>query len=401
MIKNSYKWHFLILSLEAEKNKNVYWESSAMAVMCDICGGELSMDVNGEFAVCKSCGMRHSKERIQAKVRKAKGATENSKGNTELERLLKNAEAYISLGKFDDAREIYDTISKEYPGDSRAWWGHFIVYVREIEKTRICDLHEISRELDYARSAIMLSPSLESEYINLEQNLMEQADKGQIHFKWAFKHFYLKEEELKASLQKLPPNDIIRCRLLLGIEDAEKLRESFKLLSSTSNEVRDKRWNMFFENLNITGMLEKNMIKNDPWVLQSSCFVAGRTIIVAPNGFSNSFLMSKNWNELRSQLPEIVAKCKEEVPERCYIATAVYGSYDCPEVWTLRRFRDQTLSATWYGRKLVRVYYATSPTLVKWFGHTVWFKKYWKKRLDFIVKKLNSKGVENIPYIDE
>jgi len=24
----------------------------------------------------------------------------------------------------------------------------------------------------------------------------------------------------------------------------------------------------------------------------------------------------------------------------CYIATAVYGSYNCPEVWTLRRYRD-------------------------------------------------------------
>lgn len=24
----------------------------------------------------------------------------------------------------------------------------------------------------------------------------------------------------------------------------------------------------------------------------------------------------------------------------CYVATCVYGSYDCPEVWTLRRFRD-------------------------------------------------------------
>ena len=27
----------------------------------------------------------------------------------------------------------------------------------------------------------------------------------------------------------------------------------------------------------------------------------------------------------------------------CYVATAVYGSYDCPEVWTLRRYRDDTL----------------------------------------------------------
>lgn len=34
----------------------------------------------------------------------------------------------------------------------------------------------------------------------------------------------------------------------------------------------------------------------------------------------------------------------------CYVATAVYGSYDCPEVWTLRRFRDFALDETWYGR---------------------------------------------------
>ncbi|MDR0918559.1 MAG: hypothetical protein LBM93_04840 [Oscillospiraceae bacterium] len=32
---------------------------------------------------------------------------------------------------------------------------------------------------------------------------------------------------------------------------------------------------------------------------------------------------------------------------RCYIATAVYGSYDCPEVWTLRRFRDYILAPKW------------------------------------------------------
>ena len=41
----------------------------------------------------------------------------------------------------------------------------------------------------------------------------------------------------------------------------------------------------------------------------------------------------------------------------CYVATCVYGSYDCPQVWTLRRFRDDTLGSTWYGRTFIRVYY--------------------------------------------
>lgn len=85
----------------------------------------------------------------------------------------------------------------------------------------------------------------------------------------------------------------------------------------------------------------------------------------------------------------------------CYVATCVYGSYDCPEVWTLRRYRDNTLGSTWYGRAFIRVYYAVSPTLVKWFGDTKWFKKLWKGRLDKMVQRLKSSGVEDTPYQDK
>ena len=108
--------------------------------------------------------------------------------------------------------------------------------------------------------------------------------------------------------------------------------------------------------------------------------------------------------ELQDDVARLLKKCKEE-PEKakklaqrilemdpyneearrilsantqqsssCYIATAVYGSYDCPQVWTLRRFRDDTLAETWYGRAFIHTYYAISPTLVKWFGNKTWFK---------------------------
>lgn len=84
----------------------------------------------------------------------------------------------------------------------------------------------------------------------------------------------------------------------------------------------------------------------------------------------------------------------------CYIATCVYGSYDCPQVWTLRRFRDDTLDATWYGRLFIRCYYAISPTLVKWFGNTTWFKKIWRGPLDSLVTKLKHDGVSDTFYHD-
>ena len=85
----------------------------------------------------------------------------------------------------------------------------------------------------------------------------------------------------------------------------------------------------------------------------------------------------------------------------CYIATAVYGSYDCPQVWTLRRYRDYTLAEKWYGRLFIRSYYAISPTLVKWFGNTEWFKHFWHSRLNKIVKHLLSVGIENTPCKDK
>jgi ankyrin repeat protein len=85
----------------------------------------------------------------------------------------------------------------------------------------------------------------------------------------------------------------------------------------------------------------------------------------------------------------------------CYVATCVYGSYDCPQVWTLRRYRDDTLGSTWYGRWFIRTYYAISPTLVKWFGNTNWFKKLWKGKLDRMVTKLHNNGVEDTPYKDK
>lgn len=85
----------------------------------------------------------------------------------------------------------------------------------------------------------------------------------------------------------------------------------------------------------------------------------------------------------------------------CYVATAIYGSYDCPEVWTLRRFRDYTLAKSVFGRAFIRTYYAISPTLVKWFGKTKFFNMIFKAPLDKMVKKLNEKGYLDTPYDDK
>jgi hypothetical protein len=84
----------------------------------------------------------------------------------------------------------------------------------------------------------------------------------------------------------------------------------------------------------------------------------------------------------------------------CYIATAVYGSYDCPEVWTLRRYRDLILRQSIAGRLFIKCYYNVSPIFVRLFGSKKWFSQTIRPVLDKKVKRLNSSGVENTPYED-
>lgn len=84
----------------------------------------------------------------------------------------------------------------------------------------------------------------------------------------------------------------------------------------------------------------------------------------------------------------------------CYIATSVYGSYDCPEVWTLRRYRDNKLATTLYGRIFIETYYAISPAIVCLFGKKKWFNYFWKKVLDKMVWHLRQQGFVDTPYSD-
>ena len=47
----------------------------------------------------------------------------------------------------------------------------------------------------------------------------------------------------------------------------------------------------------------------------------------------------------------------------CFIATVVYGSPNSPEVRFLRRYRDDTLSKSMFGRFFIKKYYTYSPNI--------------------------------------
>lgn len=95
-----------------------------------------------------------------------------------------------------------------------------------------------------------------------------------------------------------------------------------------------------------------------------------------------------------------INRIKQSSQTGCYIATCVYGSYDCPQVWTLRRFRDYKLSHSFIGCLFIKVYYTISPRLVKTFGEKALFRKFWRGFLDKLVKNLIDDGYDDTPYYD-
>ena len=87
---------------------------------------------------------------------------------------------------------------------------------------------------------------------------------------------------------------------------------------------------------------------------------------------------------------------KDTPKEGCYIATCVYGSYDSPKVWALRRYRDEVLRKSLLGKLFIRLYYSFSPVIVSWFGEKQWFHDFWRYHLDNFIVKLKDDEISNL-----
>lgn len=60
--------------------------------------------------------------------------------------------------------------------------------------------------------------------------------------------------------------------------------------------------------------------------------------------------------------------------KKCFIATAAYGSEMAPQVELLRKFRNQFLLSSDWGRKFVKLYYKLSPRMAEFIAESYWLK---------------------------
>jgi hypothetical protein len=70
----------------------------------------------------------------------------------------------------------------------------------------------------------------------------------------------------------------------------------------------------------------------------------------------------------------VVAEERQGDDGPCFIAGAVFGSYQAPEVWALREFRFHYLMTNAVGRAFVRLYETASPPIARFLAQHEWLK---------------------------
>lgn len=349
------------------------------ALTCEMCGSTNLIKNEGVF-VCQHCGTKYSVEEAKKMMVEGTVSVEGTvKVDTtdELKNLYEIARRAKDTDNVENAAKYYDQILVK---DPNSWEANFYVVYYKAMSCKIAGI---------TNAAISVYKSFPSVLKLVNQNIKDPNEQ-----KIVIKEIYLRSAIIARMLYEASKDFYldtdIEIRNNYASEHISRGLNSAVILQLLSVAIKCEFRDMYDE------------IRVD--ALTNSIDIYSSTLLDVKNMVADDDL-----NIFKEDL-DLIRKFKPDFnlpitgpsasSSGCYIATAVYGSYDCPEVWTLRRFRDYTLAETAFGRAFIKVYYATSPTLVRWFGKSALFNKMCRTPLDKLVATLNTKGVQNTPYSD-
>lgn len=406
--------------------------------ICTQCGAQIEVDDTSETGICKQCGTAFIMQKV---VNKYNAYITNNNNfdranvnivRSDIDENLKNIENLINIGKLYDAEKILKQISVKYSINKQIW----IMYAKFSYKKYIEDgnYDKYRNECIYIDSLnnppLDFSARCQKCFDEIKQYKIYCGEETSIEIDTLLeKVIEIKEESNKEILNYLyytpkcfcfdstwgtgcfpiftwtdaKGNRFIVREDTVGvvqefIEDCKKNMQVYSNAIRTNSNLNDYKLVSYL----CGEHLAKSLSKSNSWKVVG---FNGYTLIIKYfyiDAYDNKREMLATNILIKNNVDKILIEaCKIQPQNACYIATCVYGSYDCPPVWTLRRYRDYTLNETWYGRIFIKYYYAISPVLIKWFGNYKWFRTFWRKNLDNMVSRLNSKGVKNTPYVDK
>lgn len=388
-------------------------------LVCEMCGSTDLIKQDGVF-VCQACGTKYSVEEARKMMIEGtvdvSGSTIKVDTSGELANLYQIARRAKNENDSEQAGKYYEMILQKAPGDWEA--AFYSVYYRSMN-CHIAEIESASNTLANAIPSVIQLIMRNPDHPRLEEDASENMDRKLEVIRETTDRVLAISEMLYQGAKKAYSDTLEGNRNDPSFPESSFHKNSvISFLNRTSavcslllvyGEAMEQ---LFIKYPNNTEFKDCTLIawKKAPEMLYGLfCSVLKLNTNYAamyndmkklPQGFID--LIKKYEPDYKNPFDnDPFGGTPPSMPSvGCYIATAVYGSYDCPEVWTLRRYRDYTLAETWYGRAFIHIYYSISPTLVKWFGHTEWFRKMWKGRLDHMVANLNANGVEDTPYED-
>ena len=373
---------------------------------CEMCGSTDIVKQDGLF-VCQSCGTKYSVEEAKKMMIEGTVKIDNSEKLKNYYTLARQAK---ESNDAENAVKYYDLIKQEEPN---SWEAYFYnVYFRATQ-TKILFIQSAANSINNCLGTVfsLIKDDSDSDdekkmhvlevalRVTLICKLFESSSKSTLNNSWSNTSNSISYAADYSNRTLAAADALFKCGDLIERDyntDDGMMKTACELWKSGVN-IWKTAYALFDDHANRYSIMKNSYVSKIQKYQNDYVFSAPQY-----SGFPDQYVavVRKNSNS------DFNLGCSSTANSGsssggCYVATAVYGSYDCPQVWTLRRFRDYTLAETWYGRAFIRTYYAISPTLVKWFGHTEWFKNMWKGKLDRMVSNLNAEGVEGTPYKDK
>ena len=344
-----------------------------MAIKCELCGNTEFIKEDGMF-VCKGCNTKYSLEEAKKMINGEESVSVAKETPQKLDNLYQLARRAKDENNSENAQKYYEMIVIEDPS---SWEANFYsVYYQSMG----CKIAGIQT------AAIRVN--------NCEENVLNLIKTN------------LSEEEQKKAVEEISVNLIIISTMLFNAAKNHYDGIGYQIKANYTQEFLNNGCAARDILYNYGDLVIKHFGESFGETVAVPCWKLGidqhcKMMTHFAQKEQNKSIIESYGEKIRKYEQGYITPAVTTTSGGCYVATAVYGSYDCPEVWTLRRYRDNTLAESIFGRAFIHTYYAISPTIVKWFGETRWFKALFKNRLDKMVKNLNDKGVKNTPYNDK
>ncbi len=384
-----------------------------VAAICTQCGAQIQVDNTHEAGICKYCGTAFITEKVInhyttyiTNHNNFSGANINMNIANELEQIISAAKGFQRLKEYNKALEIYKIVIEKFPQDVRGWIGcistinegDFFSSIPSRWDTDFLEKEPFSRW--FQNACLLADEDVKNQLEHAKVSYKEKINQKWIQFNSkcsldGLKDFigndtYIYETDF-GTQKKLfyIRNNKLYYQYYQGSIEGDHYR-IYEIVSINDNKTMFAK--SYFEHSNET--LQLYNYENSIIILSNQLDKCNEVFHKSNDPLKLHIEVAWDYEYKRQELNNKINK------KGCYIATCVYGSYDCPQVWTLRRFRDYILGQKWYGRIFIKYYYTISPILVKWFGNQKWIIKLWKKMLDIMVSKLNNRGIENTYYED-